>query len=66
MVKYTIVMNRDEEGFGIKNITFEVPEDMYALVGDILTGKIAVRPPEAPAEATPTEDAPVEAAPAKE
>lgn len=69
MAKFTVRMDRDEEGMGIKSITFEVPENIYALVGDILTGRLEVKPSEnadAPAEAAPAEvveDAPVEIAP---
>ena len=60
MAKYTIAMERDEEGMGIKSILFEVPQDMYALIGDILTGKIVVQPPAQPAEAraVPAEEQP--------
>ena len=63
MVKYTITLNRletPEDDYGIKMICFDVPEQMYGMIGDILTGKLQVQLPEP--EKKSMEDAPVEMA----
>ena len=65
MATYTITLSRTvdatdpaEAKFGIKSVSFDVGEGMYAMVGDILTGKLRVEPPK---EEAPVEDAPSEA-----
>lgn len=43
----------DEKPLGITDIKFTVDEQMYALVGDILTGRLRVEPKPEDQENTP-------------